>query len=270
MVDWQRLFQDTATEIRQEVQPLFGSAKAKEEQGRGAGGNITRFIDALAESIVVRTLQDNDVSCTLISEEKGTHRIGDGGGNDYVILDAIDGTTNALHRIPFSATSIAHASGHLLKDVDFGLVMELNSGTIFKAQKGKGAYEEGRVITSSETIHLEDAVVSVELTFPKDFQGLVQHLTPVMSHISKFRQLGSTALECVYVASGALDAFVDLRGLSRAVDLAAATLIVREAGGFIVKPNGDDLDMALGADVRTQFVVAGNQFLLEEILRFIA
>ncbi len=269
MVDWQILFKDIATEIRREVQPLFGSAKAKEEHGRGAGGNITRFIDALAESIVVRILQDNEVTCTLISEEKGTHRIG-GGGNDYVILDAIDGTTNALHRIPFSATSIAHASGNLLKDVDFGLVMELNSGTIFKALKGKGAYEDGRLIKPSKTIHLEDAVVSVDLTFTKDFQGLVKKLTPVMSHISKFRQLGSTALESVYVASGALDAFLDLRGLSRAVDLAAASLIVREAGGFIVKPNGEDLDMVLGADVRTQFAVAGNQSLLEEILRFIA
>jgi myo-inositol-1(or 4)-monophosphatase len=91
-----------------------------------------------------------------------------------------------------------------------------------------------------------------------------------MASTSKLRQLGSTALESVLVASGALDAFVDLRGLSRAVDLAAATLIVREAGAYIVAPDGEDLDMELRADERTSFIVAGNQTLLRQIMGLIA
>ena len=139
MVDWLKLFQGAATEIRREAQPLFGSAKAKESQGRGAGGDVTRFVDALAEDIVLKTLIDNHVPCILVSEERGTQQV-HGGGNDYVVLDGIDGTTNALQRVPFSATSIAHATGPTLEDVDVGLVMDLNSGATFKAQRGKGAH----------------------------------------------------------------------------------------------------------------------------------
>lgn len=268
MVDWLKLFQEAATEIRREAQPLFGSAKAKERLGRGAGGDVTRFVDSLAESIVLRTLIDNNIPCILVSEESGTQQI-HGGGEDYVVLDAIDGTTNVLLRLPFSATSIAHATGPTLEDVDVGLVVDLNSGATFKAQKGRGAYEEERPIAPSEVPRLAEAVVSVELTYRMDFHGLIQRLMPIMAHASKLRQLGSTALETVYVASGALDAFIDLRGLTRAVDLAAATLIVREAGAFIVGPDGEGLNMELRADERTSFVVAGNKSLLQEIMSLI-
>lgn len=268
MVDWLRLFQEAATEIRREAQPLFGSAKAKERQGRGAGGDVTRFVDSLAESIVLRTLVDNHVPCVLVSEESGTQLV-HGGGEDYVVLDAIDGTTNALHRVPFSATSIAHASGPKLEDVDMGLIMDLNSGLTYKAQKGKGAYEDDKPLAPSKVTHLREAVVSVELTYRRDFHGLIQRLIPIMVRASKLRQLGSTALETAYVASGALDAFIDLRGLARVVDLAAATIIVREAGAFIVGPDGTDLNMELRADDHAAFVVAGNRSLLQEILGLI-
>ena len=269
IVDWIRLFGDAAAEIRRETQPLFGSEKAKQAQGRGAGGDVTRFIDALAESIVIRTLQENHVSCILVSEEKGTQQICEAGGHNYVVLDAIDGTTNALHRIPFSATSIAHANGTMLHDVDIALIMELNTGDTYWAEKGEGAYEGENRIHPSEVTRLEDSIVSVELTYRIDFQRLIRRLAPIMACTSKLRQLGSTALESVLVASGALDAFVDLRGLSRAVDLAAATLIVREAGAYIVAPGGEDLDMELRADERTSFIVAGNQTLLRQIMGLI-
>ena len=269
MTDWLKLFETAATEIRRETLPLFGSAKAKEQQGRGAGGDVTRFVDALAESIVIRTLTDNHVPCILVSEEKGTQPI-HGGGKDYVVLDAIDGTTNALHRIPFTATSIAHASGPRLEDVDAGLVMDLYSGATYKAQKGKGAYEGDKLLTPSNITRLGEAVVSVELTYRRDFHGLIRRLIPIMARTSKLRQLGSTALEVSYVASGALDAFIDLRGLTRAVDLAAATIIVREAGASIVRPDGSDLNMELRADERTSFIVAGNNALLQEIVGLVS
>jgi myo-inositol-1(or 4)-monophosphatase len=268
VTDWPKLFKEATTAILRETQPLFGSFKAKEKLGMGAGGDITRFIDALAESIVIRKLQNSDISCILVSEEKGTQEIL-GGGTDYVILDGIDGTTNTLHRIPFSATSIAHSSGPSLSKVDYGLVVDLNSGTQFSAMKNRGAYENSKRVSPSTITHLEEAVVSIELSYRKDFNWLAKRLMPVMAHASKLRQLGSTALESAYVASGILDAFVDLRGLSRAVDLAAAALIVHEAGAYIVGPDGKDLDMELGADVRTSFLATGNRILLEEILDMI-
>jgi myo-inositol-1(or 4)-monophosphatase len=158
----------------------------------------------------------------------------------------------------------------MLRDVDVALIMELNTGDTYRAEKDGGAYEGENRIHPSDVTRLEDSIVSVELTYRRDFQGLIRRLVPIMASASKLRQLGSTALESVLVASGALDAFIDLRGLSRAVDLAAATLIVREAGAYIVAPDGEDLDMELRADARTSFIVAGNQTLLREIIGLIA
>ena len=121
MVDWLKLFQEIADKIQREARPLFGSEKAAESMGRGAGGDISKYVDTLAEDIVVKTLEAEKISCTLITEESGKLEIG-GGGESHVVIDSIDGTTNAIRGIPFVATCLAHASGSRLSDVDVGLV----------------------------------------------------------------------------------------------------------------------------------------------------
>ena len=92
-------------------------------------------------------------------------------------------------------------------------------------------------------------------------------LVPLISNMKKIRQLGSVALELCYVASGRIDAYVDLRNKIRATDLAAAYLIIKEAGAVILTPDGTDLIMELEATAKTSFIVAANQILSREILK---
>ena len=125
MVNWLKLFQEISKEIRKEVKPFLGSEKAREVVGRGAGGDATKYIDTLSEDVVIRMLEAQGISCILISEECGTKKICEG-GCDYVVLDSIDGTTNATRNIPFVSTSIAHAKGSSLLDVDVALVKDIS------------------------------------------------------------------------------------------------------------------------------------------------
>ena len=265
MTDWLSLFQEISKEIYSKVKPFFGSEKAKEAIGRGAGGDLTKFIDLLAEEIVIEHLEARDISCILISEECGMRKIGKGEEN-YVVLDSIDGTTNATRNIPFVSTSIAHASHCYLNTVDVGLVKDLYQNIEFTATKGKGAFKDGEPLRPSTVDSVEKAILAIDLGPKEKLSELMNQLLPILSRTFKIRHLGSTALEMCYVSSGALDVFLDLRGLVRATDLAAAYLILKESGGLTITPTGEELDMPLQANARASFISAANKILCNEIL----
>jgi myo-inositol-1(or 4)-monophosphatase len=267
-MDWSQFFQAAVDEIRRKTVPLLGSAEAGVVLGQGAGGDRTRYIDAVAEEVVITAIRAAGLSCMLVSEESGSKAFGDD-PSDYLVLDGIDGTTNALRNIPFTSISIAHADGPRLSDVDVGLVADLPRGVSYTACKGGGAFLDDQPVIPSAETDLRKTLISVELTFPRHQRRRITRLLPLLSEAGKLRHLGSTALELCYVASGSLDAFVDTRSLTRAVDIAAATLILREAGGLMTDLHGAPLNMKLGASERAAFVAAANPSLCTEILRHV-
>jgi myo-inositol-1(or 4)-monophosphatase len=267
MVDWKSVFEEIASEIYRGVKPIFRTAKVGEIIGRGAGGDLTRHIDALAEGIAIKTLERNNVSCILVSEETGTKTIGQN-AKDYVILDPVDGTTNTFCGIPFFCTSIALASEPQLTSVKLGLIKDLNSGATFYAGAGKGAYEGEKPLISSNVTTVAEAMIGIEVSIPGNTKFLAS-LVPLLSTTKKIRHLGSTALETCYVGAGLMDAFIDNRGMIRATDIAAAYLIVKEAGGVMVTPKGEELDMILKATERTAYIAAANKTLADDIIRLL-
>ena len=266
MVDWLRLFECAAEEIRERVKPLFGSEEGGKSFGRGAGGDVSKKIDLLAEEIVIKTLEGRGVSCILVSEECGVKKLGVEESSGYVVMDGIDGTTNAVHGLPFAATSLAFSKGPCLKDVQLGLIMDFSSNTIFHAEKGKGAYRNEKRLKPASITGLRDALISFELGDQRDREQQIHRLLPILANSNKIRILGSTALELCYIASGALDAFIDVRGGARATDLAAAQLILVESGGVSVTPSGRLLDLALNATAMTSIIAASNPILCKNIV----
>jgi myo-inositol-1(or 4)-monophosphatase len=93
----------------------------------------------------------------------------------------------------------------------------------------------------------------------------IARLSPVMSKANHVRQLGSLALELCHLAKGSLDASIDFRGKCRPVDLAAAYLIVKEAGGLLYSADGKELDAELGVETRVSFLAAANKKTLKEL-----
>lgn len=265
MNSWLRLFQEISEEIRREVKPIFGSSKASETIGEGAGGDVTKYIDLLAEKIVVDSLESKHISCTLISEECGIRRIGKG-GESYVILDSIDGTTNATRRIPFVSTSIAHAVKDKLCSVDVALVKDLYNDIEFTAIKGEGALHDGKHIHPSTIKSLGKAIIATSLISKKKRQDSIYYISPILNKILKIRHLGSTALEVCYVASGSLEAFIDLMGITRATDIAAAYLILKESGGLTITLTGQELNILLKTNARVPFISTANKEICKEII----
>ena len=134
--DWLKFLINTSREVHSAIKPILGSALASEVIGKGAGGDWTMKIDKLAEDIIINSLKSHNVSCIVVSEEGGIMEIG-GKPDVYVVIDSIDGTTNAIRGIPFFCTSIAMSKGNSIKDIDAGVVLNLSDGMIFYAEKGK-------------------------------------------------------------------------------------------------------------------------------------
>ena len=267
MVDWKAIFSEISSEIYHKIKPILNTKKAKEIVGKGAGGDLTRYIDALAEECAIMVLKKNNISCILVSEESGTKKIGDNPKN-YVVLDPIDGTNNALRRLPFFCTSIALSTGPNLNNVELGFVMNLSNKETFFAEKNHGAYRGKTCLKPSLITNVTNAIISVELSLPHNQQHL-KRLTPLLLNLPRVRHLGATALEICYVASGALEAFIDLRNIARSVDLAAAYIIIKEAGGLMVTPDGNEIDLSINPAERIPLIAAANEAICKDVLRLI-
>jgi fructose-1,6-bisphosphatase/inositol monophosphatase family enzyme len=158
------------------------------------------------------------------------------------VADPIDGTTNAARGIPFYCVSLA--IGHeTLSDVEVGLVTNLCTGDRFEAVRGHGATLNGRPI---------------RVLPHKDLVYATQRADDMPAARGIVRSFGASALEMCLVASGALDGYHYARPQLRIIDIAASTLVVREAGGVVLDDKGRDLDLPLSLDPRFGLTAAAD------------
>jgi len=265
------LLKEIASHVFAEVKPLAGTPKAGEVVGKGAGGDTTKLIDQVAEKVVFAELEQNSIDCTIVSEEYGTKNIGDEhrAKETYIVVDSIDGTNNALRGIPFYAFSIAVAKGRDLSSIHIALVADITQGISYWAVKGNGAASDLAPLRTSTLSNLQEALVGIDLSAIRD-EAALKRLAGLILNTSHTRHLGANALELCYLAAGKLDAFVDLRNRLRITDVAAAYLIVREAGGLIVDTRGRDLNAPIiDPTQRVSFIASANKQLLEQILKLL-
>jgi myo-inositol-1(or 4)-monophosphatase len=151
------------------------------------------------------------------------------------IVDPLDGTTNFVHGIPHFSVAIAREEGG---DIVDGVVVDPLRREVFWAEKGHGAWLGDRRMPVSARTDLASAVVATGIPH-RGGQGHAEYLRAlgnVMPEVAGVRRLGSAALDLAYVAAGRFDAFFE-RGLSP-WDVAAGSLLVREAGGMVTRPDG--------------------------------
>jgi myo-inositol-1(or 4)-monophosphatase len=161
--------------------------------------------------------------------------------NPRWIIDPLDGTTNYLHRYPAYAVSIGIAQGDELL---VGVVAAGATGETWHATRGGGAFCDGRRITVSGIDDLALALIGTGFPFKAlarlpEYTRQFEH---VMRRTSGIRRAGSAALDLCHVASGYFDGFWEL--LLAPWDVAAGTLLVREAGGIVSRM--DDTPDVLG------------------------
>lgn len=263
-MDWMIILKECSQKMQKAALKYYGLPKAAVSFGIGAGGDKSKMIDLAAEKALVDCLSKHEISCTLVSEEAGTKKIGFGPSEYYVTTDPVDGTTNAVRGLPFSANVIAVSKTPWLKDVEAAIVHDIIHDVIYSAQKNRGAFRNGQKIKPSDTSRIEDALIGVDLnTFRiKELVTKLEGLFKVGKH---FRHFGANALELCYVADGRTDAFVDIRGKLRVTDIVASYLILLEAGGIILTPEGKELNIPLEATQRLSFIAAANRKIFETI-----
>jgi myo-inositol-1(or 4)-monophosphatase len=267
-MDWLDILKESSQKMRKEILAFYGSPDAAIGFGIGAGGDTMKKIDLVAEKALIDVLEEHEVSCTLISEETGTKKIGSQPSAFYITTDPVDGTTNALRGIPFMATAIAVSKAPYLKDVETSLVSDIFHNVTYTAQRDQGAFRNGKKIKPSQTSSLEEAVVGVDFNTFR-LRELVAKLEGVLTITRHLRHLGANALEICYVADGTIDAFIDIRGKLRVTDVAASYLIILEAGGIMVTPEETELNVPLAATQRVAFITAANKRIYETIKKFL-
>ncbi len=261
-----KCLKEIAREVCSAVRPLIGTEESKKVVGKGFGGDYTLLVDKIAEDTIINYLKHRKISCVFIGEECGILNLGEK-PKSYLIADAIDGTTNATKGINFFSTSLAVSPTDNLGDIQIALVMNLLTKEIFEAKKGEGAKFRGKKIKTSETTCLKDAILGINISRSSDS---VEPTSPFMKIAKSVRSFGSASLEICYVASGCLDAYIDIRSMLRPFDFAAALLIVWEAGGVVFQPDGRGYDgYSLSEINRFSILASANERLGCEIMSII-
>lgn len=249
--------------VRERVRGMAGTpAAVRGDHGIGAGGDVSQNIDVTAERAVIEHLEGLGVSCTVLGEECGRVQVGrDPEG--YVVMDAIDGSANAVRGVPLYCCSLAFARGETLGSVSDAVVASLDTGQTYSAVRGRGARLDGSSI-SVQRGRPAYRIAGVNMSGASP--ALVERLRPLFAGYSHVRHFGANALEMSMLAAGLLDVLIDLRGKIRVQDAAAGCLIVREAGGLVVGEDMADLDSSLDYSVRLSFIAASSRSALDGAL----
>jgi myo-inositol-1(or 4)-monophosphatase len=256
--DWLGLCRRAAHAARDAVGGLTSTAERSVAHGEGEGGDTTLAVDRAAEDAVFSVLSSLGTPLVVVSEERGEVSLngGDEDGSARVVVDPVDGSMNAKRALPFACVSIAVASGSRMRDVQVGYVAELDPPRDWWAVRGEGAFLGGERLAPLRPGPLE--VLGLETARPALVAGAAEAIAGLEAR--RLRVLGSVAAAMCLVAAGRLDAMITLREV-RSVDVAAAQLIVEEAGGAVALPGGDALDLSL----RTRAAAARDASMLERL-----
>ena len=209
-----------------------------------SGKRPTQYsVDLRADAAALEVL--HAAGCAVLSEESG--RTGEWRDDSIiVVMDPLDGSTNASRRVPWYATALAAVdkNGHRASLV----ANQHTNESRYTAVRGGGALHNGERIAPSQCRNLSEAIVGVS-GVPKRHPGWAQ-----------FRALGAAALEFCLVAQGSLDAWVDLSSHGP-WDYLASVHICREAGAAVGEAAGRELIVTEHGERRSPMVAATAELL---------
>jgi myo-inositol-1(or 4)-monophosphatase len=248
LTEWLALCRSAVEDVRGVLAELPRRSDREPVVGSGMGGDDTTAIDAAAERVILARFEGLD-DLTIVSEEVGI--LGDGA--THVVIDPIDGSLNAKRGIGFFALSIAVASGPTMADVDFGFVHDFGTEEEWTATRGEGARLDGTLL-EGELPKDQIEILAFEATRTV---SVAEKAAAVVDLAYRLRIMGSLALSLCHLAAGRIDAVCSLKP-ARAVDIAAAQLLVRERGLAIDLPDAPPFAAApLDVEGRSRVVAAG-------------
>ena len=246
---------ETAVDIAREAGSLLANYFERRVAFELKGDfDLVTEADRASERLVIERLRSHFPQHSILAEEGGGHE----SPSEYRwYVDPLDGTTNFAHSFPmFNVTLGLEQAGEMIAGVIYDPVRR----EMFSAERGAGAYLNNHRMKVSGCKRLEDSLASTGFPSRKRHQNVNIHFYHQMAMASHgVRRTGSAALDLAYVASGRLDAFWEF-GL-KPWDMAAGTLIVREAGGAV-----SDMHGAPHSVTTSEHLLADNGSLHEPVL----
>lgn len=230
---------EAAIEITREAGLLLRSRFHEPQQVNYAERHDIKLqIDVDCQRLIEERILDRFADHSIIGEEESR------GNPDSAyrwIVDPLDGTVNYNHGIPHFAVSVAvqqrvegrvsHPEWGSYQNV-VGVIYDPMREELYHSEKGKGAYLNGVAVRVSQRDELQNTILSVGLSkTPEGMEVGVSRYIKLVRLARKIRNMGSAALDLVYVAAGRLEAYIEAKvGLW---DIAAGVLLVEEAGGRV-------------------------------------
>jgi myo-inositol-1(or 4)-monophosphatase len=234
------LFAEVARAVESALRPLADADRRARTDRPGQ-----YHLDTVADAAALEVLSRAPVA--VLSEESGWG--GTPGAPVTVVLDPVDGSTNASRGIPYWSTSVCAVDGD---GPLAALVVNQVTGVTTTAVRGQGAWRDGRPVAPAKVERLEEAVVALS--------GPPARWLPWR----QFRALGSAALALCDLAAGVVEGFVDCGSHHAPWDYLGGLLACTEAGAVVVDVGGRPL-VELGFDVRRQLLGAATPALLGQL-----
>ena len=200
-------------------------------------GDFVTSADLSSEKAIIKILQKGYPKIEIMSEETNS-KTNLNKHEKMWIIDPLDGTLNFLHGLPHFAISMALMVN---EEIISGIIYDPIKDELFWAEKGIGAFLNGKRIRVSARSQLKDALVSTGIPWKgmeSSHKNYLKILENIMKSSSGIRRYGAAALDLAYVAAGRYDAFWEFN--LKTWDIAAGALIVKEAGGYVGNINKNE------------------------------
>jgi myo-inositol-1(or 4)-monophosphatase len=294
-----QLVRDLSLALREKVLPMLGSHAGRAHAGElSAGGDVTFRIDEEAEALLESWLAERAPEVAFYSEDRGLVLPGGGAtaATEVLVVDPIDGTRPAMAGLESCCVSVAAAplrDGVTMGEVSTACVVEIPSGVVFLAERGQGVVE-GPPVRLSRNERID------RMFWTYGFRGrparptieVIGELVDRSSVGGASFELGSAAFDMTRVVTGQLDCYVeagprlvaDVPGMEEEFrrvgggellnnspyDLAAAALVLEEAGAIVTDAYGEPLSdrplLGSGGEYQMSIVASANRKLHDAVL----
>jgi len=219
-------------------------------------GEATRGFDAMAEQIALEVAERELGSFRALSEEAGEVQMG-GAPQWTLVIDPCDGSNNyrrGIRSVGFAVAALPIGAPLDPAYVEYAVCGDIFTGAVYSAARGRGATLNDQTCVGSRTLDPLHALLGINMgrrrhqppegTVSEDAGGARDGQEPIwrlLQTVSTIRRTGATVLDLCYVAQGAYDGYVDLRGRLAPENFLAPALVIHEAGGCLTDSRGRPL-----------------------------
>ena len=180
------ILREASNRIYENIKDIAGTEHAAGDFGIGAGGDVSRNIDIIAEKAVLDYFKEINFDCVVLGEECGRVELSNK-PKGFVVMDAIDGSANAVRGVPFFCSSLAFATENKLSSITDGVITNLSTGEMYWASKNKGSFFNKEKIR----VHDKEPIYKIiGINTSGASMELLKKLDPIYKNHEHTRQIG--------------------------------------------------------------------------------